>query len=141
METAESKYLIFSLHGERFALDLAQIAEVMDPPPLWPIPLAPSCYPGAMNFHGAIVAVLDLAGFIGFAGAHPTEKVVVLDQQIAALAIQVERVLRIVQASEVDRQPPTDLPFAMAHLAMTDGAATLLDAKAIAADATARINE
>jgi chemotaxis signal transduction protein len=60
MSGALRKYLIFTLAGQRFALDLAQVAEVVEQPATWPIPLAPSCYRGAMNFHGTIVAVMDL---------------------------------------------------------------------------------
>lgn len=140
MEKAGSKYLIFFAHGRRYALDLAQVAEVADPPFLWPIPLAPHYYAGAMNFHGAIVAVMELACFMGQPGCQELEKVVVLDPQIAALAFQVERVTRIVAAAEVEHLPSPELPFASGLLLLAEGEATLLDAAELAREAARRIN-
>ena len=70
MTETEHKYLIFSLQGSRYAFDLAQVAEVCEPLPTWPVPGAPPCYAGAMNFHGTIVAVMDLAAFLGLPGEH-----------------------------------------------------------------------
>lgn len=134
------KYLIFQLANRRFALDLAQVAEVEEQPVTWPIPMAPPCYPGAMNFHGTIVAVMDLAGFLGLPGSHTTEKVIVLDTRIASLAFMVARVIRIASVDQTAVQEGTDEPFAMAQLILPDGEATLLDAAAIAERAGETIN-
>lgn len=141
MASAAAKYLIFFLHGRCYALDLARVAEVCDPPRLWPIPLAPHCYAGAMNFHGAVVAVMDLATFLGQPGCQELEKVVVLDRRLGALALQVERVTRIVPAAETDTLPPPEFPFASARLVLADGEALLLDAEALIHAASERINE
>lgn len=121
------KFLIFSLPGSRYALDLAQVAEVGDPPQLWPIPLAPPCYSGAINFHGDIVAVLDLAVFLGLAGPGSPEKIIVLHHEIASLALLVETVVRIVSWDEVSFTTTHDGTFAAATLGLTDGEAILID--------------
>ena len=57
MSETVCKYLHFTLSGRQYAFDLAQVLEVVEQPAIWPIPLAPQCYHGAMNFHGTIVAV------------------------------------------------------------------------------------
>jgi len=141
MNGAGEQYLIFTLQGKRYALALSQVAEVNDPSPLWPIPGAPSYYPGAMNFHGTIVAVLDLTVFYGLPSCHELEKVIVLAPQVAALALLVERVLRIArddEASEVEVHHQDGVPIQRIHF--TDGEAVLFDAPAFVALAADRIN-
>lgn len=136
----ERKFLIFLVHGQRHAVDLAYVAEVMNPVRSWPIPLAPPCYIGAINFHGAIVAVLDPAFFLGLAVTTHTEKIIVLDPSVAALGFAVERVIRIVPAEEVEFKK-TDTYLASASLSLPDGDATLLDIDAIVREAESAINE
>lgn len=141
MTKAGRRYLLFTLAGGRYALDLAQVAEVEEPPVTWPIPGAPPCYPGAMNFHGGIVAVMDLALFLGHPGGHGREKVVVLDPAIASLAFLVERVIRIVPGEQVGMSAPPAEAFATALLELPEGNATLLDGAGIAAGAAETIND
>jgi purine-binding chemotaxis protein CheW len=140
MIQAERKYLIFSMSGRLFAFDLSQVAEVSEPQRTWPVPVVPPCYRGAMNFHGSIVAVMDLAAFMGFPANHVQEKLIVLNTGTAALAFLVERVLRIVAGRQAElREAPEDA-FATALIILPEGVATLLDAKSIATQATEQIN-
>lgn len=125
------KFLIFSLPGSRYALDLAQVAEVGDPPQIWPIPLAPPCFSGALNFHGDIVAVLDLAVFLGLVGPGSPGKIIVLHHEIASLALLVETVVRIVSGDEISFTPSHDGVFAAATLDLIDGEAILIDLAAL----------
>lgn len=131
MTDRNRRFLIFSLPGSLYALDLAQVAEVGDPPQMWPIPLAPPCYSGALNFHGDIVAVMDLAIFFGLAGSGKPGKIIVLHQEIASLALLVATVVRIVFEDEVSFSPPPDDEFAAATLGLMDGEAIQLDLDAL----------
>jgi chemotaxis signal transduction protein len=134
------KYLIFLLAGRRFAIDLTQVAEVEEQAITWPIPMAPRCYAGAMNFHGTIVAVMDLAMFLGFSGNYSMEKAIVLDTRIASLALLVERIIRISSVDQEDVLEDKKEFFAIARLRLSDGDAILLDAVAIAERAGETIN-
>ena len=140
MIPAERKYLIFSISGRLFAFDLSQVAEVSEPQRTWPVPAVPLCYRGAMNFHGSIVAVMDLAAFMGFPANQVHEKLIVLDTGIAALAFLVERVLRIVAEHQAELREAPKESFATAMIALPEGVATLLDAESIATQATEEIN-
>ena len=131
MTDRNRKFLIFSLPGSLYALDLAQVAEVGDPPQTWPIPLAPPCYSGAINFHGDIVAVMDLAIFFDLTGPGKPGKIIVLHQEIASLALLVDAVVRIVSEGEVSFSPPPDDEFAAATLGLIDGVAIQLDLDAL----------
>jgi purine-binding chemotaxis protein CheW len=141
MTEAARKYLIFTLSGRRYAFDLAQVAEVVEQPATWPIPLAPPCYHGAINFHGAIVAVMDLAMFLGLPGVHGTGKTIVLDTRIAALAFSVEGIVRITPQGQAKLSGNTgDEAFAVGQLNLPDGKVILLDAATIAEHAAETIN-
>jgi purine-binding chemotaxis protein CheW len=134
------KYLIFTLQGRRFAFDLEQIAEVEEVPVVQPIPSAPACYPGAVNFHGTIVAVMDLAAFLGYTNRTIPEKMITLDPRSASLAFLVEQVVRITTLGEDSFSTAPNEEFTTATLKLPDGQATLLDARLIVARAQESIN-
>ena len=129
------KFIIFSLQGSLYALDLAQVAEVGAPPLLSPIPLAPVCYSGALNFHGNIVAVMDLALFLGLSGVTRPEKIIFLHRDVASLAFLVDTIIRIVSEGEVTFSTPPDSCFAAAKVCMSDGEAIQLDLETIVKEA------
>jgi purine-binding chemotaxis protein CheW len=129
------KFLIFSLQDSLFALDLAQVAEVGDPPQTYPIPLAPPYYSGALNFHGDIVAVMSLGVFLGLAGPNKPGKVIVLHQEIASLAFLVDTVVRIVSEVDVSFSSTPEGGFAAASLGLIEGKAIQLDLDALVHEA------
>lgn len=135
MTTQVRKFLIFSLQGSLYALDLAQVAEVSDPPQMSPIPLAPVCYSGALNFHGDIVAVMNLALFLGLTGGSHPGKIIVLRREAASLAFLVDTVVRIVSEEEVSASTQIDKGFAAATLALSDGEVIQLDLELLAQEA------
>jgi purine-binding chemotaxis protein CheW len=135
------KFLIFSLQGSLYALDLAQVAEVGDPPQMYPIPLAPPYYSGALNFHGDIVAVMNLGVFLGLAGPNKPGKIIVLHQEIASLAFIVDTVVRIVSEMEVSFSTPSDGGFASASLELSDGDAIQIDLDALVHEAETAIQK
>jgi len=96
------KFLIFESHDHPYAFDLAHVAEVSEPLPSWPIPLAPACCRGAVHIRGSIVATMDLASFMGFPQCIQPEKLIVLHKEIAALAFLVGRVIKIVDEHELN---------------------------------------
>lgn len=129
------KFLVFSLHGSLYALDLKQVAEVGDPPQTWPIPLAPPCYSGALSFHGDIVAVMNLALFLGLPGPGKPGKIVVLQQEVASLAFLVDTVVRIVSEEDVSIGKPPAGALSAATLVLSDGEAIQLDLDALVREA------
>ena len=127
MPDQSRKFLIFSLGVSRYALDLKQVAEVGDPPQLWPIPLSSSYYSGALNFHGDIVAALNLALFLGLNNCNQPQKIIVLHKNIASLALLVDTVVMIVDEEDVALTSPLDDLYSAATLSLNDGEAMLLD--------------
>ncbi len=126
MSGGSKRFIIFSVQGERYALDLQDVAEVMEPPPTYPIPRAPHFLAGIVNFHGTLVAALDLAMFLGAEPGGPGEKILVLDRSIANLAFCVDMVENIVsEESVLDEMEGSDAMTA-SLLTMADGEVKVL---------------
>lgn len=133
----EQGYLIFSLQGRRYALEVSRIAAVNDPPPVWPVPAVKSPCVGAMSFRGSIVAVVDGALLLGLPSGLETEKVVILDHRRVALALLVEQVLKTVPEHQVERVAyPVEDPYISHMLMLADGDARLLDTEKLIAGVT-----
>jgi purine-binding chemotaxis protein CheW len=54
------RYIVFTLGGERFALPLLAIREVIAPPEITPVPFSPTYFLGIMNLRGQVISVIDL---------------------------------------------------------------------------------
>lgn len=92
MTDNENRLILFTLKGEYYALRLGDVAEVMEPPMLYPIPRAPHYFSGIMNFHGNLVSVIDLADLLKGTSRYPQGQLLVLDTRIASLALWVDSV-------------------------------------------------
>lgn len=90
------RFLIFTLRGGRYAMNVSDLAEVMETPPTFPIPKAPKTFLGVMNFHGTPMPVLDLASFFHGEPAKNTGRILILDHKIGSLALRIDTVERII---------------------------------------------
>ncbi len=121
MSNGTERLLLFTLRETRYALDLQEVAEVLPPPVMFPVPWAPPCLKGAMNSHGNLVAVLDLAEIMGNGTMAPDGNILVLDRGIANLALRVDRVDNIVPADGILEQDQSSDPLVEKVLLMADG--------------------
>lgn len=87
--------LTFRLGAEFYGLEVTQVQEIVEAPGFDYIPLAPAHYLGAINFHGAILPVLDLAGYLGLSRAQRDLRVIVLPPATCALGLGVSAIGRI----------------------------------------------
>jgi purine-binding chemotaxis protein CheW len=94
--------LVFRLAGERFALPVTDVAEVIDPIPATVVPHAPAFARALVNVRGVITPLIDLRRRLGIppAAASATSRLVVLDitldgapQRVAIEADAVETVM------------------------------------------------
>lgn len=88
--------LIFRLADEWFGLEVDDLQEIVESPELNYVPRAPEAIIGAINFHGNIVPVLDLAKYMQLADAAYGDRAVVLPIGQKALALGVTAIHRIV---------------------------------------------
>lgn len=120
------RLILFTLNGSKYALRLGDVAEVMEPPRIYPIPRVPQYIAGIMNFHGKLVSVLDLANFLMDAPCHPRREVLVLDTRIANLALWVDSVENVRCADIIREESDYCESFVEKVLMMTDGEVKML---------------
>ena len=82
--TATKSYITFRLGDELFAIDVAQVREVLDLPPITRIPTAPPYLRGIVNVRGGAVPVIDLRRKFGLVPAPDTvnTRIVVLEHAL-----------------------------------------------------------
>ncbi len=125
------RFIIFGSQGARYALPLQDVAEVMEPPLIYPIPRAPQYFAGAINFHGGIVSLVDLAALLETENFSEGGKILVLDRRIANLAFRVESVQTIISADAVLEEDIAQDEMSAKLLILADGTVKLLNLDAV----------
>jgi purine-binding chemotaxis protein CheW len=127
----ENRLILCTLHDSRYALRLRDVAEVMEPPRIYPVPRVPQYVAGIMNFHGKLVSVLDLANFLTGASRHPQGELLVLDSRIANLALWVNSVEHVRSTDVIREENECAESFVEKILMMSDGAVKMLSVEMI----------
>lgn len=109
---ASLEALVFSLAGERYAIELRFVREVTRLVELAPVPGLPPFYSGVTNVRGEIVALVDLRGFLGVAakGLTDASRAIVLGRRRGEFAILADELSGIVSLAESALlEPPPSL--------------------------------
>ena len=137
-----SRVVVFRAGGERYAVALEAVREVVVPqPPFARVPRAPPAVRGAMNLRGRVVAVVELAPLLGCPpdALGPAQgHVLILDRDRRALGLLVASVVGVDSLAEGDCDGPREPGGLSRGVAQLGGAAvTVLDADALDARAAA----
>ncbi len=129
------RHVVFRVAGERFAIPLAEVREVVLPqPPFARVPRSSDAVRGVMNLRGRVVAVVDLAALVGLAPQAleaASGQVLILDQGRRALGFLIAGVVGVEAL-----QPPDGAPGVVRGVAAaTGGAVTVLGASSLAGEA------
>jgi len=100
--------LIFTLAEEIYGLEIDAIQEIVEDPSLHYVPRAEGVLTGAINFHGQVLAVIDLPALLGFAGARRDHRHVVLTPEFKSLALIISGIEKIVELDLSVLQPPPE---------------------------------
>lgn len=125
------QFLLFHLDRELFGLRIDHIQEIVESPALHYIPRAPRHFLGAINFHGNVVPIINLAALIGYETEACDERVVILPLQIATLGLALTSIGHIVPLDTEGMQPvqPDTTRKQLIHGVLTcaEGMVNLLD--------------
>ena len=108
-----TQYLTFKLGEETFALDIAQVREVLDYPRITRVPRMPAYMRGVTNLRGAVVPVVDLHLKFGMPATERTVNscVIIFEVNLAgertvlgALADSVQEVIDL-EAGQIEPPP------------------------------------
>lgn len=94
--------LSFYLGKELFGIEISFVAQVIEVPALSFVPRAPFFLRGAVNYRGKVIAVIDLADFLGMGKKELNfeHRIVILDSKEHHLGFLVEKVGRIETIAE-----------------------------------------
>ena len=113
MQQLFSQYLTFKLGHEMFALDVAQVREILDVTTITRVPRSPNFMRGVINVRGSVVPVVDLHIKFGLPIAERTvdTRIVVMEIDldgettvIGALADAVQNVMEI-DPGQIEKTP------------------------------------
>lgn len=121
MTGENDRLLLFALRDQKHAIPLQDVAEVLPMPSTFPVPWVPSYFQGVMNFHGSLVAVVDLADLLGLGRVSDDGNVLVLAREVGNVALCVDRVESIIPADDVLEEDESSLPLIERVLILPDG--------------------
>lgn len=111
--TAEvGQYLTFTAAGERLAIPIAVVKEIIELPTITRVPMTPEAIRGVINLRGNVVPVIDLGARLGRSPIIPTRRscIVLVEVQAAGegqiLGMLVDEVKNILEIGQEDIKPP-----------------------------------
>jgi chemotaxis signal transduction protein len=124
-----ARYLIFEIQQELYAAAVGNVAEIMDPPALYPLPKVPRYYRGVMNCHGRPVPVVDLSLICKEVPSAGPGKLIVLNGKEANLALLVDNVATLITGDFPSEEPTGDESGVEKVITTTDGAIKVIGSK------------
>ncbi len=97
---AGERLLVFDLDGEKYAIPIHEIAQIIHMPRATPVPNAPPFLKGIFSLRGRIVSIIDVAKRLGLDRPPPEDpKVVVLDMGADHFGLLVDRIDLVVEVN------------------------------------------
>lgn len=94
-EGASSRWVSFELGGQKYAIAILKVFEVLSDADIEPVPCAPRTVMGVINLRGSIVTVLDLGVWLGLAADSTTHCIIVVNHDNQAIGVRVDRILEV----------------------------------------------
>jgi purine-binding chemotaxis protein CheW len=103
-----TSYLTFKLAGERYAVTLGSLREIIGGIDVVPVPCAPADVTGVVNFRGQIVSIVDFYKRFGLHIENHSQEssTLVLQHGQQLLGLQVDQVEAVVQIDDSQIEPP-----------------------------------
>lgn len=108
----QSQYLIFTLAGESFAIDILHIKEIIEYGELTEVPMMPEAVRGVINLRGAVVPVVDLAALFGHGRTAVGRRTCTVIVELAEegehhdVGVVVDAVNEVIEIAAPDIEPP-----------------------------------
>ena len=105
LSRAGGQFIVFRLYDELFGFNISLVNEITELLPLNPVPRAPEFVSGVINYHGRIVAVIDLTRFFNLEvdRAEALTRIIVFvpgEYQIGFLVDDIKEITHILEDSE-----------------------------------------
>lgn len=121
--------VLLRVNGERYALAIRAVREVVASPAITPLPTAPAAILGVFNLRGEIVPILDTASLLGLGQITTSAYAVVIDTPLGPVALSTDEVPRAAVLAE--RAGPSDTPGTLGAYAYAGEPAILIDVETL----------
>jgi purine-binding chemotaxis protein CheW len=101
----------FRIGAQEFCVDIMSVREIRGWTPATALPQSPGYVRGVVNLRGSVLPIVDLSARLGFAGAEPTARHVIIVAQIGhqQVGLLVDAVSDILTVADSDMQPTPDV--------------------------------
>lgn len=107
---AASRFVVFTLAEEEFAVDVAQVQEIIEMQEVTRVPRAPEFVKGVLNLRGKILPVMDLRERLGLPPASEApQRIVVAQLGDQVVGMMVDSVVEVLPLPESSIEPPPAL--------------------------------
>lgn len=98
------RHVVFLLGGQRFAVPIRLVQEILAPPPITPVPGAPDWLLGVFNRRGDIMSAVDISPRVHAPskGRTPSSRLLVVATRQFTLGVLVDSVEEILSIAEED---------------------------------------
>lgn len=106
-----SRFLVFNLNEESYALPLLKVREVIAQTEVTPVPYTPPHFKGVMNLRGQVISVIDmrLKFKMKAQDANGETAIIILDLSPVALGVVVDAVNSVIALHESQISPSPDI--------------------------------
>ncbi|MBW2451800.1 MAG: chemotaxis protein CheW [Deltaproteobacteria bacterium] len=94
--------LLFQLDDLTYGIKVESVQEIVEKPEQYPLPGAKGCLRSVINFHGEVLAVINLPKLCRCKASHLDTRLIVLTDEFHSLAVQVNSVGSVVEI-DIDR--------------------------------------
>jgi chemotaxis signal transduction protein len=133
----EFRVMVLEIGDERYGIELADVAEVLPPIQVTPVPGAPPFFSGVVNVHGEIRPVADLKRLLGIEASGNLARVILLRKQGREMGLTVDRVeqIRSVASEELQSADGPNAGLSARYLrALTHDTLMLINTEALFAE-------
>ncbi len=119
-DTGTTRVVVCRVAGERFALPVAAVQEVVATPELARLPGAPEAVRGVANVRGSLVTVISGPVLFGIRGEASTDWLLVLSMFGGTVGLEVDEVEELHAAGTAGRVPTLDVEALVRPLLRTE---------------------
>lgn len=106
-----NQFVIFSLAGEQYGVDISNVESIIKMQEITPVPHAPDFVEGVTNLRGKVLPVMDLRKRYGLEQREFTldTRIVVVETDGAMVGMIVDEVHEVLSVSEDSIEPPASI--------------------------------
>ncbi len=110
-QTSEKHLVLFTIAGEKYAVDINSVYEIIRPQPITRVPKAPFFVEGIINLRGKVVPVVDMRKRFGLADTEQTKdsRIMVVDSNGESVGIIVDAVTEVLRIPADSIEPPSNI--------------------------------